>query len=183
VTLNPRLKLFFDILPLVVFFAGYKWLGLFAATGALLVVTLAILAVTYWVERRIALSPLVTGIVVGVFGGLTLWLHDETFIKIKPTLINLVFASILLVGCIRKKGLLKPILGGAFDLTDKGWFVLSRRWGLFFLFLAGLNELVWRNFTTDQWVNFKVFGLLGLTMAFALLQMGLVKKYQTTILH
>jgi len=177
VTLNPRIKLLLDILPLVVFFVGYKWLGLFLATAALLAVTLATLIIMYVLERRIALSPLITGLVVGVFGGLTLWLHDETFIKIKPTLINLVFAIILLVGCIRKKGLLKYVLGAAFELTERGWYLLSCRWAVFFLCLATLNEVVWRNFSTESWVNFKVFGLLGLTVAFAMLQTGFIQKH------
>lgn len=178
VTLSPRVKLLFDVLPLAVFFAGFKWGGLYAATAALVIVTLAILAITYAIERKIALAPLITAIVVGIFGGLTLWLKDETFIKIKPTLVNLVFAIILLGGCLRKKGLLKPVLGAAFNLTAQGWYLLSRRWGFFFLAMAALNELVWRHFSTDIWVNFKVFGLIGLTMVFAVLQTPFIQKHQ-----
>jgi intracellular septation protein len=177
VTLNPQVKLILDILPLATFFAGYKWLGLFAATAALLVVTLAILLFVYVCERRIALAPLITALAVGVFGGLTLWLHDERFIKIKPTLINLIFAFILLSGCAFKKGLLKSLFGDAFHLTERGWLLLSLRWGLFFLALGALNEYVWRNFPTDTWVNFKVFGLMGLTLLFALAQTLFIERH------
>ena len=176
-TLNPHLKLALDILPLAVFFTAFKWAGLYYATGLLLLVTLCIVAVTYAVERRIALSPLITAVVVGIFGGLTLWLHDERFIKIKPTLINFIFAGILLTGYVLKKGLLKSVLGAAFELTDRGWRLLSLRWGLFFLFLGTLNEIVWRNVSTAIWVDFKVFGLLGLTFLFALLQAGFIQRH------
>ena len=176
-TLNPQTKLVLDVLPLVTFFAGYKWLGLFPATALLLAVTLCILIFTYIAEHRIALSPLITGIVVAVFGGLTLWLRDERFIKIKPTLINLTFAAILLGGYAFKKGLLKSLFGTAFQLTERGWRLLSLRWGLFFLALAALNEYVWRHYSTDTWVNFKVFGLLGLTLIFAIIQTAFIQRH------
>jgi intracellular septation protein len=177
VTLNPQIKLFLDLFPVAVFFGAYKMFDLFTATAALLVLTLISLGIIYLAEKKLAIAPLITAIVVSIFGGLTLWLHDETFIKIKPTLINLVFAAILLGGCVAKKGLLKHVFHAAFQLTAEGWYLLSRRWGLFFLFMAGLNELVWRNFPTGTWVNFKVFGLFGLTMVFAALQTGLIQKY------
>lgn len=176
-TLNPQIKLFLDILPLLTFFVGFKWLNLFDATALLLLVTLAIVIFTYVIERRIALSPLITAIVVAVFGGLTLWLHDERFIKLKPTILNLTFAAILLIGCAFNKGLLKSLFSAAFTLTDRGWKLLSLRWGLFFIILAGLNEYVWRNYPTETWVNFKVFGLLGLTMLFMLLQTGFIARH------
>ncbi len=177
-TLNPQIKLFLDLLPVAVFFGVYKFFDLFAATAALLVLTLAALAIIYAYERRIALAPLITAIVVALFGGLTLWLHDETFIKIKPTLVNLAFAAILLGGCLRGKGLLKHILGAAFQLTAEGWYLLSLRFGIFFLCMALLNEYVWRNFPTGTWVSFKVFGLLGLTMLFTGLQTWFIQKHQ-----
>lgn len=177
-TLNPQIKLFLDLFPVAVFFAAYKMFDLFAATAALLILTLISLTIIYFVEKKLALAPLITAIVVGIFGGLTLWLHDEIFIKIKPTLINLIFAAILLGGCMARKGLLKHVFHAAFQLTPEGWFLLSRRWGFFFLCMSGLNELVWRNFPTNTWVNFKVFGLLGLTLIFAILQTGFIQKYQ-----
>lgn len=176
-TLNPHIKLALDILPLAIFFIGFKWLGLFVATELLLITTFSVLVFTYILTRRIALSPLITAIMVIVFGGLTLWLHDEQFIKIKPTLIYLIFATILLVGCVLKKNLFKPLLGDALALTERGWWLLSLRWGFFFIFLAALNEIIRRNFSTDFWVNFKVFGCLGLTMLFMVLQTGLINRY------
>jgi len=177
VTLNPQLKLILDLAPVAVFFIAFKWLGIYTATALLLAATLAILAFTYAMERRIALSPLITAIVVSIFGGLTLWLHDESFIKIKPTLLYLIFSSILATGYIFKKGLLKPLLGVAFQLTDEGWRLLSLRWALFFLFLALLNEYVRRYYSTDVWVDFKVFGCIGMTLLFAVLQTGLIHRY------
>jgi intracellular septation protein len=177
VTLNPQIKLILDLLPLATFFVGYKWLGLMGATALLLGVTLAILAFTYAVERRVALSPLITAIAVSIFGGLTLWLHDERFIKIKPTLIYCIFSAILIGGCVMRKNLLKPLLGTALHMSERGWYLLSLRWGAFFLSLAALNECIWRNFSTDVWVNFKVFGVLGLTFTFALAQAGFIERH------
>jgi intracellular septation protein len=179
VTLNPHLKFVLDIIPIAVFFAAYKLYDLFTATAALLCMTLLVVAVIYWFERRIALAPLITAIVVAIFGGLTLFFHEERFIKIKPTLVNFIFATILLGGCwFGKRGLLRHVLGAALHLTERGWYLLSLRWGIFFLSMAGLNEIVWRNFPTSTWVNFKVFGLIGLTLLFAVLQAGLVQKHQ-----
>jgi intracellular septation protein len=169
-------RMFLDFSPLLGFFVAYRLSGLLAATAFLIAATLISLAVTYGCEKRIATMPLVSGIAVTILGGLTLFLHDETFIKIKPTLVNLVFASILLGGLVFRKSMFKYVLGHAFQLTDEGWRKLSLRWGLFFIFLAGLNECIWRNFPTDFWVNFKVFGMLSLTMLFTLVQIPLIKK-------
>jgi len=180
VTLNPHIKLFLDIIPIGVFFIGYKFFGIFTATAAMLALTLLTLSIIYVYERKIAIGPLITAALVTVFGGLTLWLHDETFIKIKVTLVNLLFAAVLLGGCLKKKGLLQHILGPAFRLTPHGWYLLSLRWGCFFLCMAVLNEFVWRNFPTDIWVNFKVFGLFGTTILFALLQTRLIQKHTQT---
>lgn len=177
--LPPSLKLLLDFAPLGVFFIAYKLGGLMAATVAIMVVTAISIGVIYAVERTLALAPLITGGVVMVMGGLTIALHDDHFIKLKPTIVNLAFAAILLSGAfIGKRGLLKYVLDVAFQLTDEGWIILSRRWGFFFLFLAALNEVIWRNFSEAFWVNFKVFGMFTLTIAFAVSQFRLVEKYK-----
>jgi intracellular septation protein len=166
-----------DFGPLLVFFLVYRMQGLLPATLALIVATLAALALIYLTEKRIAIMPLVSGIMVTVFGGITLLLHDETFIKIKPTVINLLFASVLIGGVLAKKPLLKYLLGEALQLSQAGWLQLSLRWGVFFVFLACLNELIWRNFSTDFWVDFKVFGMMTCTIVFTLCQLPLIKRH------
>ncbi len=175
--MNHKLKMFFDIVPLAIFFLAYRFSGVFAATAAIMVSTIISLSVTYWLEKKISIMPLVSGIIITLFGTLTLVLHDDTFIKMKPTLVNLIFASILLGGVYFKKSLIKYVLGNAMTLGDAGWRILSIRWGLFFIFLACLNEFIWRNFSTDFWVNFKVFGMFSLTIIFTILQMPLIKKH------
>ena len=178
-SLPPTLKLILDFAPLGVFFIAYKLGGVMLATACLVGATVLCLAIIYAVERKLALAPLITGGIVAVFGGLTLLLHDDTFIKLKPTLINAIFSMILLSGVYMfKRGLLNHVLGLAVQLTDEGWLALSRRWGFFFLFLAALNEVIWRNFPTDFWVNFKVFGMFTLTMAFAIAQVRLMERYK-----
>lgn len=178
--LPPSLKLVLDFAPLAVFFVAYKLGGVMAATVALMVVTTISTGIIYVVERTIALAPLITGGVVMVMGGLTIALHDPEFIKLKPTIVNLIFAAILLGGVfIGKRGPLKYVLDVAFQLTDAGWIILSRRWGFFFAFLAALNEVIWRNFSDDFWVNFKVFGMFTLTIAFAISQFKLVERYKS----
>jgi intracellular septation protein len=177
--LTPPLKLILDFAPLAVFFIAFKLGGVMAATLALMVATAICIAVIYYYERKLALAPLISGTLVAVLGGLSLALKDEQFIKMKPTLVNLLFALTLLIGALGfHRGLLKPLLDVAFSLTDEGWLILSRRWGFFFLFLAALNEVIWRNFPTDFWVNFKVFGMMTLTMGFAALQVKLVEKHK-----
>jgi len=122
--------------------------------------------------------PLVTGVFVFVMGGLTLYLHDELFIKLKPTIVNVLFASILLGGLAYGHSLLKYLFSDVFQLLDEGWRKLTLRWALFFLFLAVLNEIVWRFFSTDFWVAFKVFGIMPLTLIFSIMQLGLMQRYQ-----
>lgn len=176
--ISPNAKLLLDFAPLGVFFVAYKFADIMTATIALVVATTASLAIIYAVERKIALAPLVSGVLVAVMGGLTVLLADETFIKVKPTLLNLVFALILLVGVYGfKRGLLKYVLDVAISLSDQGWLLLSKRWGFFFTFLAGLNEVIWRSFPTEFWVNFKVFGMFTLTILFALAQWKLIERY------
>lgn len=175
--MNASLRFALDIGPLLLFFLAYRFAGLMTATGALIVFTAFSLAVTYAMEKRISPMPLVSGVAVALFGGMTLWLKDDTFIKMKPTLVNLLFAGILLGGLAFKKPLIKYVLESAVQLTERGWWLLSRRWGLFFIFLAVLNELVWRNFPTDFWVNFKVFGMFTCTMLFMLAQIPMLKQH------
>lgn len=174
-----NIKLLLDFGPLAAFFVGYQCGGIVWGTGLLVAATLSSLVATYILERRVALAPLISGVLVTGFGVLTILLHDERFIKIKPTIINLLFAVILLVGAYGfKRGLLRHVLDMAIQLTDEGWVALSRRWGFFFLFLALLNEVIWRSFSTDFWVNFKVFGMFTLTMLFAVAQVKFVERFQ-----
>ena len=175
--MNSNLKLFLDFSPLASFFFAYRLGGLLAGTAVLILCTLVSLIVTYIMEKKIAMMPLVSGVIVTIMGGLTLYLHDETFIKIKPTIVNLLFALILLGGVFFQKSMFKYVLGHAMQLKEEGWRQLSVRWGVFFLFLAVLNEYIWRNFSTDFWVDFKVFGMFTLTMLFTLLQVPLIKRY------
>lgn len=175
--MHPVVKLVTEIGPLVVFFFSNAKFGIFAATGAFMVATVIALTVSYVINRKIATLPLVTGVFVMVFGGLTIWLNDELFIKLKPTIVNTLFACILLGGLAAGKSLLQLVLDSVFELTDEGWRKLTFRWAVFFLFLAMLNEIVWRNFSTDAWVNFKVFGIMPITMIFALSQMRLLQRH------
>jgi intracellular septation protein len=176
--LNPTLKLVLDIGPLVLFFAANAKLGIYAATGAFMVAVLIALAVAYVLTRRIEVMPLVTAIIVLIFGGLTLVLHDDLFIKLKPTIIYLLFGGTLLGGLAFGKPLLGMVFDSVFNLTEEGWRKLTWRWAIFFFALAILNEIVWRNFSTDFWVSFKLFGVVPLTFLFGALQYPLLMKYQ-----
>lgn len=174
--MSPLAKLLLDLGPLGAFFIANKFGGLMTATIALIVVTALCLTISYIKEKKISPMPLVTGVAVGVFGGLTLYLHDETFIKIKPTLVNLLFATLLIGGVLVKRPPLKYLLSSALSLTPHGWKMLSFRWGLFFIFLAAVNEVVWRNSSTEFWVSFKVFGMMSLTLLFTFTQWPLIKR-------
>jgi intracellular septation protein len=175
--LNPILKLVLDIGPLVLFFAANAKLGIFAATAAFMVAVLIALAVAYATTRRIELMPLATAVIVLVFGGLTLVLHDELFIKLKPTIIYILFGGTLLGGLMLGKPLLGILFDQMFHLTEEGWRKLTWRWVLFFLALAALNEIVWRTQTTDFWISFKLFGVVPLTLLFGALQMPLINRF------
>ncbi|RME94923.1 MAG: septation protein A [Alphaproteobacteria bacterium] len=170
-------KLALDLGPLLVFFAINATYGIFAATAVFMVAVIAALIASRILLGAISPMPVVTAVLVLVFGGLTLYLHDETFIKLKPTILYILFASLLLAGLAFRRLFLQMLMQDAFSLTEAGWRKLTLRWALFFLFLAGLNELVWRTQTTDFWVSFKVFGLLPLTLAFAALQIGLLQRH------
>lgn len=176
-TERPGLKLLIELGPLLVFFLVYAKFGIFPATGVLIVATLLSLIASHMVLGAISMMPIVTAVIVTVFGGLTLWLNDATFIKMKPTIVNLLFASVLAAGLMLKRPFLKLLFGEAFNLTDAGWLKLTVRWILFFLFVAVLNEYVWRNYSESTWVNFKVFGILPLTMVFAASQVPMIHKH------
>jgi intracellular septation protein len=187
--LNPLLKLALELGPLGVFFFANARADIYWATGLFMVATLAALAVSYAMTRKLPIMPLVTGVVVVVFGGLTLWLHDDTFIKLKPTIVNTLFGAVLLGGLAFGRPLLGYVFDSVFRLTDEGWSKLTLRWGLFFLALAVLNVVVWKGAdayypgdtkaATDLWVNFKVFGIMPLTFLFTLFQLPLITR--TTI--
>jgi intracellular septation protein len=177
--LNPWLKLGLDLGPLLLFFfVNSRW-GIFAATGTFMAATLLSIALTYIFVRRIPMMPLVSALIVFVFGGLTLYLQDETFIKLKPTIIYALFAAILLGGMLLGRSLLALVLDSVFQLDDDGWRKLTLRWGIFFLVMALLNEVVWRSVSTDAWVAFKTFGFLPLTVVFALAQTPLIMRHNT----
>jgi intracellular septation protein len=175
--LNPLLKLTLDIGPLVLFFAANAKFGIYAATGAFMVAVLVALAVSYALTKHVAIMPLVTAAIVLIFGGLTLVLHNELFIKLKPTIIYVLFGGALAAGMLLGKPLLGLLFDSVFDLTEEGWRKLTWRWTIFFFILAVLNEVVWRNFSTDFWVSFKLFGVVPLTFLFGALQYPLIVKY------
>jgi intracellular septation protein len=198
--LNPLLKLALDMGPLILFFvansrpalftplvgpllpeavATGERAGIFAATAVFMVAILIALVVSYALTRHLPVMALVTAVVVVVFGALTLVLQDETFIKMKPTIIYVLFGGLLLGGLMFNKPLLAVVFDSVFDLNEEGWRKLTLRWALFFLALAVLNEIIWRTQTTDFWVSFKVFGVVPLTFVFAALQYPLLQKYAT----
>ena len=176
--LNPWLKFTLELGPLALFFIVYGKLGIFAATAVLMVGVVVTLVVSYAMLRRIPIMPLVTAAIVVIFGSLTLILHDETLIKIKPTALYLLFGGALFVGLAIRRPLLKILFDGALRVTEEGWRQLTWRWAFFFLALAALNEIVWRNTSTDVWVNFKTFGFLPLTLMFALAQAPLIVRFE-----
>jgi intracellular septation protein len=172
------LKPLIDYGPIAVFFVAYLLYDLMAATAALMAATAVALGISLTVARRVPIMPLITAAVVAVFGGLTLWLQDDTFIKMKPTIVQAIFAVVLLGGLLLDKPLLKLLLGQALDLSDAGWRQLTLRFGLFFVAMAALNEVVWRTQTTDLWVTFKVFGIMALTLAFTVAQVPFLRRHQ-----
>lgn len=175
---NPLLKLVLEIGPLVLFFLANARAGIFWATGVFMVAITVSIAATWLLQRRVPKLPLVTGVFVLVFGGLTLTLQDDLFIKLKPTIVNLLFATILLAGLAFGKSFLQSLIGDVFPMREPGWRILTVRWALFFVVLAALNELVWRNFSTDIWVSFKVFGIMPLTVLFSLSQLPIMNRYR-----
>jgi intracellular septation protein len=175
---SPMLKLLIEVGPLVAFFAAYGRAGIYWATGVLMVATVIALLASWRLLGKISAVPVVTAVLVVIFGGLTFALDDPRFIKMKPTMINIVFAIVLVVGVAMGKSPLKLMLGEAFSLTAEGWKILSYRWAAFFVVLAVANEVVWRNYSESAWVNFKVFGILPLTFLFAMAQIGVIRRYE-----
>ena len=176
--LRPQLiKMALELGPLVVFFIVNSRADIFVGTAWFMAAMVISLALSWLLLKKIALMPLVTGVVVLVFGGLTLWLHDDTFIKMKPTIVDSLFGIVLLGGLVFRTSLLKYVFGDVYKLRAEGWTVLTLRWGLFFFFLAALNEVVWRTQSTDFWVAFKVWATMPLTIVFAALQLPVLSKY------
>ena len=172
------IRLALDLGPLLIFFGSFKYFGILGATAAFMVAVLAALAIGWWIERRISPMPLFTAVLVVIFGGLTLYLQNDIFIKMKPTVLYAFFGALLLAGLSFNRLFIKYIFAQAFELTETGWKKLTVRWGLFFLALAAANEAVWRSTSTDTWVSFKVWGILPLIFLFALAQTPLVMKHQ-----
>lgn len=185
--MSPLTKFAIEVGPLAVFFIVNSKAedifgnapadSIFYATGAFMVAITASLIANFILERRLPTMPLVTAVFVLVLGGLTLYLQDELFIKLKPTFTNLLFAGILVGGLAFGKLFLRYVFGAAFRLSEHGWRILTWRWAAFFVVLAIANEIVWRNFSTDFWVSFKVFGIAPLTFVFALAQLTVVRRH------
>lgn len=175
--MNPLLRLGIEAGPLLVFFAVNASYGIFAATGVFMAAIVVSLGVAYAAARHVPALPLASGLIVLVFGGLTLYLQNETFIKLKPTIVNALFSAAIFGGMAFGRNWVKTLFGTVAALSDEGWRLLAVRWGLFFLAMAVLNEIVWRNFSTDAWVTFKVFGFLPLTVLFALAQTPLMRRH------
>jgi intracellular septation protein len=173
---KPAIKLALELGPLALFFVTNLKFGIFPATGVLMVSVLAALAVSYYLTRRLPVMPVVTAVAVTIFGALTFLLHDELFIKLKPTIVNSLFGATLLGALAFGKPLLPIVLDSVMHLSEEGWRKLTLRWGLFFFVLAALNEVVWRTQTTDFWAGFKAFGIMPLTIVFALTQVPLIMR-------
>jgi intracellular septation protein len=175
--LPQGLKLALDFAPLVAFFVAYKVGGVYWATGIIIALTILSLIVGYLITGKVAKFPLFSGILITVMGGLTLYLQNDMFVKMKPTAANLIFAAILGGGLLTNRMFLKDLLGSSIDMPQTAWRNLTWRWVIFFLGVAGLNEYVWRTMPEATWVNFKVFGLMGLTFLFVLVNAPFMAKH------
>jgi intracellular septation protein len=176
--LRPQLlKMALELGPLVVFFIANARADIFTGTAWFMGAMVLSLILAWVLLKKIAIMPVVTGVVVLIFGGLTLWLRDDTFIKMKPTIVNLLFGGTLLGGLVFGQSLLRYVFGDVYKLKPKGWTILTWRWGVFFFVLAVLNEVVWRTQTTDFWVAFKVWATMPLTVIFAASQLPVLTKY------
>ncbi len=175
------IKFIADFSPLLIFFLVYynNDKNIIAAIPPLILATLIGVAVVYYIEKKLPYIPLVGAFLISIFGGLTVFFDNPIFIYLKPTIINLIFASVLLFGkLLLKKNFLKIFFGSSMKLTDQGWDKLNYRWIYFFVFLAFLNEYVWRTHAEEVWINFKVWGILPLTFIFTAFQVPLIKKYK-----
>lgn len=170
-------KTLIDLGPLVVFFAINYFYGIMIGTAALMAATLAVIMITFWVERSIPPMPAITCLLIMVFGGLTLYFDNEIFIKIKPTIVNTLFAVALILGLIFRQNFLKILLGRMLQLTDHGWVLITKLWVGMFFFLAIVNEIVWRLFETDTWVTFKAFGIPALVLVFGIIITPLLRRH------
>ena len=188
---NNFFKSGLELAPIIIFFLSYKYAPMpelfdgdesleriIFATKVFIPVILLSLLIGYIQTREISKMPLFTAIVVLVFGGLTIWLRDETFIKMKPTIIYIVFAFLLIIGLVRGQSYLQSLMGVALPMKTEGWMLLTKRFTLFFIFLAILNEVIWRLFSTDTWISFKTFGFPILTFVFFFAQVRLIQKYR-----
>lgn len=176
---SPWRKLLLELGPLVVFFAAFKFGGIFVATGAFMVAMATAMTISWHKDRHIPMMQKVTFVIVMVMGSLTLYLENATFVYMKPTIINGLFATILTVGLLRGRSYLKLVMEAGFPpMHDKGWMLMTRNWALFFAAMALVNEFVWRSYSEDAWVNFKTFGFLPMTLVFAFAQTPIMMKYQ-----
>lgn len=177
---NTWIKLAIEMGPLVLFFTTFKFYDIFVATGVFMAAILASMIFSWRVRGHIPPMLWFTGAVVMVLGGLTIYLADESFVKLKPTIVYSVFAGILIFGLARGRSYLRVVMEAAFPpMDDAGWLKMSRNWAIFFVVMAIVNEIVWRNFSTDFWVSFKLFGFMPLTLLFAMAQIAVVMKHQT----
>ena len=173
------MKQLFEFFPLIVFFAVYykSDKDLYLSIAAVIIATIISLIALYVKERKVSTMMLVSTIILIIFGGLSLFLNNEMFFKMKPTIINALFAVILIGSSVIKKPVLKYLLNSSMQLSEQGWSLMNKMWATFFIFLAILNEIVWRTQSTDTWVNFKVFGIMGITIVFTIVQIPLLKKH------
>ena len=176
--MNPLLKLALDLGPLLIFFAANGMAGIFTATAVFMLMMCVSIAIGFAIEKKVSPIALITGALVLIFGGLTLWLSNDIFIKIKPTILYSMFAAVLLGGLLADRLLIKYVLGQSMRLPDVAWRALTWRWSAFFIALAGLNEFVWRNFSTNNWVAFKVWVVFPLTLLYAVLQTPYIARHQ-----
>ena len=176
--MHPLLKFSLDLGPLLIFFAANALFGIITATEVFMAAMLMVIAIGIAVERKLSPMPLITGVLVLVFGGLTVWLSNDIFIKIKPTILYAMFATVLLGGLAFGRLFIKAVLGQSLRLSDAAWRILTWRWAIFFIALAVLNEIVWRNVSTNIWVAFKVWAVFPLTLLFAISQAPFISRHQ-----
>ncbi len=174
---KKKVKFLCEFIPLISFFAVFRLFDIIIATATIVILTLVSTLINYIVNKEFSVVNLISVAMITIFGSITVFSNNPIFIKLKPTIINLCFAAILLFGVIKKKVYLKFLFNKTVVLPDEIWLVLSKRFILFFVLLACLNEIVWRNFSDSIWVSFKAFGLITLSLIFMLLQIPLFKKH------